>query len=247
MPCGLLSAHHLRGWWTQDVDEVILGHGEGTVWVELPKLHWLAPARGSLVHGVVQVDGDPYVGIHNLVTRERAEFKARVEAHFEKENAPMMVCCLEESRTGKWTEVSRGFVLHPEWNPQRLSESRGPACLRGKGNKLWGSSPPEGAVLLRGLNPDSYEGDSPFPKGMSDREDVEKDTKCEAIGENRKIKKKYRRRKQCEKEEEEVELPAGLGPPIIIPWLKATIKSGIIRSAALKVEQTTHILSLTPT
>jgi len=94
---------HGQGWW--------LRHGEGEVrstsrasrFVVLPRLAWMPPAR--LAPG-----GTPAIS--------GGELAQYLDHHFRTLAKAVLIAEVQRDAAGWWAEISRGFVLHPQWPVQ---------------------------------------------------------------------------------------------------------------------------------
>lgn len=94
-----VSPEHLRGWWIRQQQDDIPRTSAHSRWLILPRLSWLAPTRLSVV----------------TETMSFSELQNRIYENFEKRKNALLVAELMQDSTGYWQEVSRGFIVTPDW------------------------------------------------------------------------------------------------------------------------------------
>lgn len=177
-----IAHDHLCGWWTSNFEAELrtkVGandpdrYGE-SLFVVLPKLHWLSPviATEESASGRVFVESEPSLGAEEVEAMTLDALVVFVNSHFEalansppdiKSNGAMamplfvaeIIRCQPEDQEycesdAKWKELSRGFVLDPRcWDPVPLCQE--PVRFRRATRRKNGRG--EGEVLER-----EYEG-----------------------------------------------------------------------------------------
>jgi hypothetical protein len=96
-----ICKNHLKGWWTHLSDWSVPVHTETSRWIVLEKPNWLSP--------IWLADPSSYS------TLNLSEIKAHCVAHMNQSDRALLVAELEQSSSGEWNEVSRGFIVHDRW------------------------------------------------------------------------------------------------------------------------------------
>jgi len=120
---------HQRGWWSTLPSWAAWASGRGDVrWCRLPRSRWLS---GALVPAQQTEDAA------TLQAGLAARFAdPRDDRHWRRES-PVMVCEMEPAgpgAPGMWREVSRGFVVPPDWEQRarlRAGEAQGTQGAQG--------------------------------------------------------------------------------------------------------------------
>lgn len=94
-----ISAKHLRGWWARHTLDNLPQVSSESRWTLLPRLSWLAPAR---LHAGAEV-----------MTCEA--LNTRLDTHFSTSPDAVLLFEMQQSQTGLWEEISRGFVVCKTW------------------------------------------------------------------------------------------------------------------------------------
>lgn len=94
-----ISAQHLRGWWARHRLDNLPQVSSKSRWILLPRLSWLAPAR---LHAEAEV-----------MTCEA--LNTRLDTHFSTSPDAMLIFEMQQSASGRWEEISRGFVVCKTW------------------------------------------------------------------------------------------------------------------------------------
>lgn len=93
-----VSLAHLRGWWLRFGEIAIPKRFEDSRWLVLPKLRWLSAAWCT--ESEILLDD---AGVENYCTNQ-----------LKKDNSSLLLAEMQRGTEG-WFEVSRGFVVAPNW------------------------------------------------------------------------------------------------------------------------------------
>jgi hypothetical protein len=96
-----LSRHCIQGWWVRHGETPVPAHDPRSRWKVLPRLAWLAPARAA-------------ADDMNTVF-DTAHMTLVVARHFARSKTPLLLAEMESGANGNWREISRGFVVSPQW------------------------------------------------------------------------------------------------------------------------------------
>ena len=104
---GGVSPDHLHGWWCRATLPFVR---KDSRWCILPRLRWLSPCR-------IDANGDP--DHHG-----REEMDALIAAHFSISIEPVLVAELAVLPDGSLVEITRGFVVDPDWPEGKGAQNR---------------------------------------------------------------------------------------------------------------------------
>ncbi|CAE7268891.1 unnamed protein product [Symbiodinium natans] len=134
----LLSPSQPTGWWTFTPARLLEAPGaKDSRWVLLlHKRYWLSPLLCiEQSDGRVCTEGDAAIKLKSLEALEGREFLEAVEdcKHLKARN-PVLVSEVRRRGSGRWEEVSRGFVLPQKWSMEApvlpAAEEEGAAALK---------------------------------------------------------------------------------------------------------------------
>ncbi|MFV2057780.1 MAG: DUF1853 family protein [Thiohalomonadales bacterium] len=97
-----LSSCHLKGWWCRYPNLQLPQIKPGTFWRLLDKSLWLSPACLNNL-------GEP----SELLTVDQVVTVC--EQHFAQSKRSLLFAEMVQAVEGRWQEVKRGFVVHPDW------------------------------------------------------------------------------------------------------------------------------------
>ncbi|NUU00083.1 DUF1853 family protein [Herbaspirillum robiniae] len=102
-----IEPRHCRGFWCDVGGLQARAFPPGTLFLLLPRLEWLAPARAPVSRGL---------DLPDLLTA--------LAARFSLEEAPVMLAVCRASVTGEMLEVERGFIVPDGWERRAADSAR---------------------------------------------------------------------------------------------------------------------------
>lgn len=96
-----LAQDHLRGWWMRHGEADVPVAGRSSRFLFVPRWEWMSP---------VHRPGD---SVRDALSPR--QLNDHLHRHFQKAKSPLLIAEMQLDLHGWWKELSRGFVVHPEW------------------------------------------------------------------------------------------------------------------------------------